>query len=340
MRSKNLHHRFSIALGALLLAACTAFSDLHAQTVADLNGNYPVTESWSVTLQVGTGTGIATKTYRGNETGTLTISNGTYTLINHTGATSLGRLGANRTIYYDGSNYSVEGSDLGIAGGPGGFYVVFPFTFFAIKVPLGSQGGFSAGDPSGSTVFSSSGGSLDDLAGSGSYLDVNAALQPDTTAGYFNQAAYSSVAGLVFPPVAPSITTPPVSQDVIAGSDVSFSVGASGTPPPAYEWKHNGTKIADGEEFSGTATPTLSINYAQAKDSGGYTVVVSNSKGSSSASATLTVESAQSFTNLYSFTGGGDGASPNSIDFGGHLAVWDGGSWRQFGQRHGVCRPH
>jgi uncharacterized repeat protein (TIGR03803 family) len=54
----------------------------------------------------------------------------------------------------------------------------------------------------------------------------------------------------------------------------------------------------------------LNINNAQTKDAGSYTVVVSNSKGSSSVSATLTVYSAQTYTNLYSFTGGGDGSRP------------------------------
>jgi uncharacterized repeat protein (TIGR03803 family) len=110
-------------------------------------------------------------------------------------------------------------------------------------------------------------------------------------------------------PSAPNITTPPVSQIVLAGATVSFSVTASGFPVPAYQWKHGGTKLLDSGEFSGTETPTLYINSAQAKDAGSYTVVISNSKGSSNASATLTVNMAQPLTTVYNFTGVSDGGT-------------------------------
>ena len=41
-------------------------------------------------------------------------------------------------------------------------------------------------------------------------------------------------------PVAPSITTQPVSQTVTAGANVSFTVAASGTAPLSYQWRLNG----------------------------------------------------------------------------------------------------
>src|SRR5262249_24340492 len=44
--------------------------------------------------------------------------------------------------------------------------------------------------------------------------------------------------------VPPEITTQPVSQPVTAGSNVTFSVAASGPPPLAYQWKKNGTDIS------------------------------------------------------------------------------------------------
>src|SRR6185295_13204505 len=71
-----------------------------------------------------------------------------------------------------------------------------------------------------------------------------------------------------FTPIPPVITTQPVSQTVIAGSDVSFSIVASGTPPLTYQWKKNGVNIA------GATTTTLSLANVQVEDSGAYTAVV------------------------------------------------------------------
>jgi uncharacterized repeat protein (TIGR03803 family) len=293
-----------------LMASVSGSLALHcalAQPAVDLTGSFPVSESWSATLQVGTGSGIATRYYSGTVTGTLIVSNGVYSLINRTGAPSLPR--AKRTITYDSysDDYYIGGTDPGIGGGDGGFFVEVPLTFFAVTVPLGTTGGFSGGDPSQSSPFASSGPALGDLSGSGTYVDVNA---PDDTSGYFNELDWSSTAVLTLPPVPPTITTPPIGQVVAVGADVSFSAAASGTPSPAYKWKHNGTTIGNGGEYGGATTPTLTITAAQTRDAGTYTVVASNSKGSATASATLTVVTGQVFTNLYNFPGGAGGAVP------------------------------
>jgi hypothetical protein len=39
------------------------------------------------------------------------------------------------------------------------------------------------------------------------------------------------------------ITIPPVNQSVPAGTNVTFSVTASGTPPLSYQWQFDGTNI-------------------------------------------------------------------------------------------------
>jgi hypothetical protein len=86
--------------------------------------------------------------------------------------------------------------------------------------------------------------------------------------------------------VAPSITTQPVSQTVIAGANMSFSVVASGTAPLSYQWRKNGSSI------TGATSATLTLNNVTSSTAGSYTVLVSNSAGSvTSASATLTVQS-------------------------------------------------
>src|SRR6185503_20995473 len=43
---------------------------------------------------------------------------------------------------------------------------------------------------------------------------------------------------------APTITTQPASKTAVAGTDVSFTVAANGSPAPAFQWKFNGTAIA------------------------------------------------------------------------------------------------
>ncbi|MEO0018383.1 MAG: hypothetical protein RLZZ522_1666, partial [Verrucomicrobiota bacterium] len=76
------------------------------------------------------------------------------------------------------------------------------------------------------------------------------------------------------PPVAPAITTHPVSQTVTAGSNVTFSVVATGTPTPTYQWKF-GTN-----DISGETGPSLVINNVQAANTGSYTVRATNSVNS------------------------------------------------------------
>jgi len=88
--------------------------------------------------------------------------------------------------------------------------------------------------------------------------------------------------------VAPSITTQPVSQTVIAGKVASFTVAATGTAPMTYQWKKNGAAIS-GATSSSYTTPaeTATDNSAQ------FTVAVSNTAGSkTSNAAVLTVTSA------------------------------------------------
>ncbi|HEU4390686.1 MAG TPA: immunoglobulin domain-containing protein, partial [Blastocatellia bacterium] len=83
---------------------------------------------------------------------------------------------------------------------------------------------------------------------------------------------------------APAITTQPVSQSVSAGSNVTFSVSATGTAPLNYQWQKNGTDIP------GATSSSLSLTAVQDADAGTYSVIVSNAAGSvASNGATLTV---------------------------------------------------
>jgi hypothetical protein len=91
----------------------------------------------------------------------------------------------------------------------------------------------------------------------------------------------NAVLSLRTPPV---IVTQPQSREVLAGSNVTFSVTASGTSPLAYQWKFNGVDI------SGATSASFTRTSVQPAHAGSYSVVVSNSFGSvTSAPASLSV---------------------------------------------------
>lgn len=124
----------------------------------------------------------------------------------------------------------------------------------------------------------------------------------------------------IIPDSAPTITTQPSSQSVMVGTNVVFSVVATGKPNPTYQWNKNGSAIA------GATGTTLSVANAQASDSGNYTVTVSNSVGSiTSNTATLTVNSPVTPAP----SGGGGGGGAPSHWFFGALAFAMLARWRQ-----------
>lgn len=77
----------------------------------------------------------------------------------------------------------------------------------------------------------------------------------------------------------PTITQPPVAQVVIQGQTLSLTVVADGTQPLTYQWKRDGTNLANGGRISGANTATLTIQNAQLADApgnSGYSVAVTN----------------------------------------------------------------
>ena len=83
---------------------------------------------------------------------------------------------------------------------------------------------------------------------------------------------------------APVITTQPVSQAVAAGASVTFTVVATGTPAPTYQWRKNGTAI------NGATNASYTIASVGSADLASYTVVVANSvDGVPSSAAILTL---------------------------------------------------
>jgi hypothetical protein len=83
----------------------------------------------------------------------------------------------------------------------------------------------------------------------------------------------------------PEITQQPVAQTLVAGSNATFAVVASGAGPLAYQWWFDGTNA-----LAGATAATLALNGVQTTNAGAYHVTVSNSAGSvTSQVATLTV---------------------------------------------------
>lgn len=93
--------------------------------------------------------------------------------------------------------------------------------------------------------------------------------------------------GVSNPPSAPGIVTQPQSQSVTAGDNVSFTVLASGSPAPSYQWKFQGNNLP------GETNTMLSLNFVTTNQAGTYTVAITNTAGfTNSQPATLTVTAA------------------------------------------------
>jgi hypothetical protein len=83
---------------------------------------------------------------------------------------------------------------------------------------------------------------------------------------------------------APAILVSPVSQTVLPGATVSFSVEAAGMPPLRYQWRYNG------ENLPGFVSQMLVITNVQPAQSGEYEVVVSTgSRATATTAAVLKV---------------------------------------------------
>ena len=113
----------------------------------------------------------------------------------------------------------------------------------------------------------------------------------------FGSRATSNAATLTVPGNSPLITTHPASQTVDAGDSVTFTVAASGTPAPTFQWERspdgtNWAALAGAISNSYTLTATLTDNGAQ------FRAVASNGVGApvSSNSAVLTVQNPTSVT--------------------------------------------
>lgn len=127
--------------------------------------------------------------------------------------------------------------------------------------------------PGGLSPFRIGSGECDNFAGALDEIEVHNRALSDAEI----YSSYSPDPTLV-------ILQQPHAADVIEGHSTSLSVSLAGLAPYNYQWRHNGSDIADGTGSS------FVIANAQLSDAGNYTVVVGNALGTlTSLQATLTV---------------------------------------------------
>lgn len=230
-----------------------------------------------------------------------------------------------------GSNASnapttVAVSGTGTAAATAGALSANPASVSIGNVNVGSTGSqsFSVTNTGGTTVkississsaatFTASGPTLPMSLAAGQSVSVKVAFAP-TAAGNANGTitlasdasnAPTSVAVSatgVTPATAPTISSQPTNQTVVAGQTATFSVTASGVGPLTYQWKKSGTAISGATSASYTTAATTS-----ADNGASFTVAVSNSAGSvTSSAASLTVTTATLSLS----------ANPTSLSFG------------------------
>ena len=107
--------------------------------------------------------------------------------------------------------------------------------------------------------------------------DIDGDGRPDIVfCNYYdhNIEIYQNVTPFAIIPVAPVITAQPTNLTVAVNGTAMFTVAATGTPAPTYQWSFDGTNIA------GAIGATLTVTNVQPDQSGPYSVLVSNVAGS------------------------------------------------------------
>jgi hypothetical protein len=129
-------------------------------------------------------------------------------------------------------------------------------------------------------------------AGTAGYVQINDGFTSGTPGQTATNVMADAIEFVYVPPVvAPAITAQPQSEVVNAGGSASFDVTATGTAPLSYQWRRNGSPLANATDSSYT------LNNAQSGHAGTYYVVVTNTGGSvTSSNVLLTVNVPPSIT--------------------------------------------
>lgn len=98
---------------------------------------------------------------------------------------------------------------------------------------------------------------------------------------------------LVAAPAAPVVTRQPANLTAAVGRPAAFTVSASGTPAPTYQWRK------DGAPLNGATADTLTFTSVQAAQAGRYTVTLTNSAGATTSREAFLSVPARSYAGQY-----------------------------------------
>jgi hypothetical protein len=93
----------------------------------------------------------------------------------------------------------------------------------------------------------------------------------------------STHAGLSINGVPAFLSQPPALSVVSSGTVVSMSVSVAGDPAPTLQWRKDGTNLTNGGIIAGVTSATLTLTGVTAADSGNYSIVATNTRGTANA---------------------------------------------------------
>jgi lysophospholipase L1-like esterase len=128
---------------------------------------------------------------------------------------------------------------------------------------------------------------VDQYSGFSAVNDLDDGLHPNESGDQKMAARWYSALQSVLGSTssAPTITQQPANRTVVAGATATFTVAATGTPAPTFQWYRNNVAISGATASSYTTPPTTTADSGAA-----FKVVVANAAGSvTSNNAVLTV---------------------------------------------------
>jgi hypothetical protein len=161
--------------------------------------------------------------------------------------------------------------------------------------PTAISGNYNGGSAIGSDnhIYAWGRGNLGDGCSCGSSTPVVVSLPTGSSPVSLGQGPFSATVYAIVnaPNFAPTVTTQPTSQSVMAGQNATFTAAASGLPAPTVQWKVSTDGGATFSPVTGATTDTLTIpGTTTAENENEYEAVFTNIAGSATTNpATLTV---------------------------------------------------
>ena len=158
-------------------------------------------------------------------------------------------------------------------------------------------------------------GNAPSLGGSAFYATPVTIYYLPVTSGWVG----TTYGGQPLVPAYPQISAAPQNRTDSVGSTATFNVTVTGAAQMTYQWGKDGTNLVDAGAISGATSSILTINNVQLTDAGNYWVLVTNSFGSVSTGAVLTVTLSSPaadfvcFTNVGSITISGYGGPGGAV---------------------------